>query len=79
MFARVRTRLTVAIGGVASGRKVGGYVSRADYERLVRVSETGDVPISMLLRRALAECLPRWELALQRDRGALLTAQKETR
>lgn len=68
----MRANLALVRVKVASGRKVGGYVTRADYERLVHVAVAADVPLSMLVRRALAECLPRWEEALKKDRGALL-------
>jgi len=58
--------------GVASGRKLSFYLTRADYMRFMAVSELSGVPAPGLIRRALAQCLPEWEEALKRDRTALL-------
>ena len=63
--------------GVASGRKIGAYLTRADYARFEAVAEASGVPQTVLVRMALADALPRWESALAADRTALLGAHKE--
>ena len=64
----MRTTLVFRRVGVASGQKVGAYLTRSDYARVSAVSETSDVPVAVLVRMALADALPRWEAALKRDR-----------
>jgi len=43
-----------------------------EYERLARLSETGDVPMAVLVRRALALVIGQWEVAVAENRMALL-------
>ena len=57
--------------GVASGRKVGCYLTRTDYQRIVDLSLAADVPIADLVRRALEQVIPTWEVAVKKDRQAL--------
>lgn len=65
--------------GVASGRKVSAYLTRADYARFVSIADTADVPVAVLVRMALADAIPRWEAELAKDRTALCGPRKAER
>ena len=47
--------------------------NKADARRLKAVSERGDVPVTVLIRRAVLAQIPKWEADLDENRLALLT------